>query len=123
MRQPLAGLPSWTPALHASVALAARPRGSALLVDMLPARATDPRTLAAMLCFAQVEANVRLRPARWPVRRRGYVVRERLGETGRSDVELRGFVEGERARRMSLFGNNCYDFEEALLRFLLDGDD
>lgn len=122
VRQPLAGLPAWTPALHAGVALAGGGRGDALLLDMLPARATDARVLVEMLRGGRVEARVRLRTARWPLARRGYVLGARVGDTRRSDAELRAFADREARKPASLLGNNCFAFQTALLQFLLAAD-
>jgi hypothetical protein len=123
VRQPLAGLPAWTPALHACVALVAPAADRALLVDLLPARATAVATVGAMLRGRAVEGVARARRVRWPVGRAGYVVRPCVGASARSDEEVRRFVEAHGRRDVSLLGNNCYTFEAAVLAFLLGAGD
>lgn len=90
----------------------------ARLVDLLPADATEPATLVAMLAGRTVDGTIRKRDVTWPLKGGGVVIGECFGESGRNDEDVDRFVDAF-PEGVKLVGRNCYDFEEALVEFLM----
>lgn len=119
-RSRLQGFPSFTPRLHAFVALVPMTgdaRGRVLFADFLPKHPTKIETALALFGGGDVDASVRLRSFPEDIMNSSLLD---LGFAGVSSQTLASIEDfnGQRKTRLSLLGYNCYSYEEELLRFL-----
>ncbi|KAJ8908910.1 hypothetical protein NDN08_005612 [Rhodosorus marinus] len=119
-RSRLQGLPSFTPRLHAFVALVPMTgdaRGRVLLADFLPKHPTKIETALALFRGGDVDASVRLRSFPEHVMKSSLLDLGFAGVSSQTLTSIEEFNE-QRKTRLSLLGYNCYSYEEELLRFL-----
>lgn len=133
LRQPLVGMPSFSPHLHVRVALhslsPSSPSPFATAYDLLPLSATSPSALLSMLAGRCVPAETRVRRLRWPVTE-GRGVRMRfVGQVRANESEVETWVSmyrgcecGEAEKGIHLYQANCYRFAEELVRKLTAGE-
>lgn len=117
VRQTLVGAPSWTPRLHARVAVVDQTAGVAMILDLLPRYPTRVSTAFAMLSGRTVQGRVRVRQIRWPPSSRVRLAYRRVATTSTDDAALDRFSQSFDTS-MHLLNNNCYTFETLCIQHL-----
>jgi hypothetical protein len=145
IRQALIAFPSWSPRVHARLAVvlrdgetkgdqasdgkAASRKGAhnldadgptAMLLDLIPEKPFELQTLLNIALGQEKAAVVRTKIVRWPPKRNSGMVYAFLGASRKSDAEIKQFV-NEYPKQISR-GNNCEVFERKCISFLFSDE-
>jgi hypothetical protein len=149
VRQVLIGFPTWSPRLHARVAIVHAKKqeecpknsegldcvgvatsqdehqpkdgGAATLLDLIPERPTELSSLVGVALGQEIVGVIRSKKIRWPPVEHSGLSYWFVGTSCREDSEVTAFL--ERCPSRISCGNNCGEFEKHCLEFLFSDSD
>ena len=117
VHQRLSGFPNWSPGVHKRVALHSPKSKRAIVFDRLPRSPRDPLTLTKLLLMYEADSVLRQRNVRWPMKYAGTTLVARNIPVSLCSVHH--FNQSFEQAPFHLLHNNCSDYANCLVHFLL----